>query len=260
MRVRVLDCGRVKVPVRQTHPHPRDSLRLPATLLDRRRTDWLPIWAFAIDHPNGLVVVDAGQDPEFKPSPTDVYARVAVRFDVGAEDRLENRLREAGLDPAGVAHHVFTHLHVDHVGTGPLPGARPIVSAAEWRAATRFGGYLRGYRPGGFAEAPGTVDGDHDLLGDGAIRIIATPGHTAGHQSVLVTPDDGPRVLITGDAVYSEAALVERRIDGVAVQPRKARASIDRMREICGEAPTVVAPTHDAGSADRVSAGRVTSL
>ena len=239
---------------------PRDALRLPATLFDRRRTDWLAIWAFAIDHPDGLVVVDAGQDPNFKPSLTDVYARVAVRFDVGEEHRIENRLREAGLDPGNVSHQVFTHLHVDHVGTGPLPGAQVVVSSDEWRAATRFDGHLRGYRRGGFHEEPETVDGDHDLFGDSRIRIIATPGHTAGHQSVLVSPDDGPRVLITGDSVYSEEALVERRIDGVGVNAKKARASIDRMREICREAPTVVAPTHDVGAADRVANGQATTV
>lgn len=260
MRVHVLDCGRVKVPVRQTHPHPRDALRLPATLFDRRRTDWLSIWAFAVDHPQGLVVVDAGQDPEFKPSLSDIYARLAVRFDVSEEQRLANRLRDAGLDPGDVTHHVFTHLHVDHVGTGPLPGARAVVSAAEWRAATRFDGYMRGYRRGGFGEEPETVDGDHDLFGDGRIRIIATPGHTAGHQSVLVSPDDGPRVLMAGDAVYSEEALLERRTDGVCVSPKKARASIDRLREICREAPTVVAATHDLGAAEAIAQGEATTV
>jgi glyoxylase-like metal-dependent hydrolase (beta-lactamase superfamily II) len=113
-------------------------------------------------------------------------------------------------------------------------------------------------RPG--IQDPHTVDGDHDLYGDGSIRLLATPGHTAGHQSVLVTPDEGPRVLIAGDAVYSEAALIDRRIDGVGVAPDRARESIDRLREICREAPTVVAPTHDTRAAERVAAGQVTVL
>jgi glyoxylase-like metal-dependent hydrolase (beta-lactamase superfamily II) len=125
--------------------------------------------------------------------------------------------------------------------------------------ATARGGRLRGYmRPG--IHDPQTIDGDHDLYGDGSIRLLATPGHTAGHQSVLVTPDEGPRVLVTGDAVYSEAALVDRQIDGVGVAPERARASIDRLREICREAPTVVAPTHDTDAAQRVARSQVTAL
>jgi glyoxylase-like metal-dependent hydrolase (beta-lactamase superfamily II) len=67
-------------------------------------------------------------------------------------------------------------------------------------------------------------------------------------------------VLIAGDAVYSEAALVDRTIDGVGVDPVRARASLDRLRGICGEAPTVVAPTHDTAAARRVAAGQTTAL
>jgi glyoxylase-like metal-dependent hydrolase (beta-lactamase superfamily II) len=75
-----------------------------------------------------------------------------------------------------------------------------------------------------------------------------------------VTPSEGPRVLIAGDAAYSEAALFTHTIDGVGVDPGRARASIDRLRAICREAPTVVAPTHDTGAAQRVASGQVTPL
>jgi glyoxylase-like metal-dependent hydrolase (beta-lactamase superfamily II) len=257
VKVHVLDTGRVKIHRRQVDPHPRDALRLPATLVDRQWTEWLSVWSFAIEHPEGTVVVDAGQDPDYVAPRWDVYVRLAVRFDATEADRLEARLREAGLDPAAVRHHVFTHLHVDHVGAGPLPGARVVLGAREWAAATARGARLRGYLRAGI-EDPQTVDGDHDLYGDGSIRLLATPGHTAGHQSVLVTPSEGPRVLIAGDAVYSEAALIAGTIDGVGVAPDRARESIDRLREICREAPTVVAPTHDTAAAQRVAAGQVT--
>jgi glyoxylase-like metal-dependent hydrolase (beta-lactamase superfamily II) len=259
VKVHVLDTGRVKIHRRQVDPHPRDSLRLLATLVDRQWTEWLSVWSFAIEHPEGTVVVDAGQDPDFVSPRWDIYTHVAVRFDVSEADRLEARVRETGLDPGAVRNHVFTHLHVDHVGAGPLPGARVVLGAPEWQAATARGGRLRGYmRPG--IHDPQTIDGDHDLYGDGTIRLLATPGHTAGHQSVLVTPDEGPRVLIAGDAVYSEAALIARQIDGVGVAPDRARESIDRLREICQEAPTVVAPTHDTAAAQRVAVGQVTAL
>lgn len=258
VRVHALDTGRVMIHRRQVDPHPRDALRLPATFLDRRWTGWLSVWTFAIEHPDGLVVVDAGQDPAFVTPWWDVYGRVAVRFEVTEADRPAARLREAGLDPAAVRHHVFTHLHVDHVGSGALPGVRPTVSAPEWRAATAFGGRLRGYMHPGI-EDPILVPGDHDLYGDGTIRLLATPGHTHGHQSVLVTPADGPRVLISGDAVYSERALLDGTIDGVGVSPAEARASIARLQALCREAPTVVVPTHDVAAADRLATGAVTT-
>jgi len=259
LKLHVLDTGRVKIHRRQAEPHPRDALRLPATVADRRWTGWLCVWSFAIEHSDGVVVVDAGQDPDFRSPRWDLYLQLATRFDATDADRLEARLREAGLDPSDVTHHVFTHLHVDHVGAGPLPGARVVLNGDEWSAATARGARLRGYMRAGITD-PETVDGDHDLLGDGTVRLIATPGHTAGHQSVLVTPSEGPRVLIAGDAVYSEAALLHRTIDGVGVDPDRARASIDRLREICRDAPTVVAPTHDTGAARRVAAGQITAV
>jgi N-acyl homoserine lactone hydrolase len=205
------------------------------------------------------VVVDAGQDPGYVKPRWDIYQQLAVAFDATEADRLEARLRQVGLDPGAVRYHVFTHLHVDHVGAGPLPGARVVLNAREWRAGTARGGRLRGYMRRGIQD-PQTVDGDHDLHGDGTVTLLATPGHTAGHQSVLVTPGEGPRILIAGDAVYSESALVSRTIDGVGVDPDEARASIERLREICREAPTVLAPTHDTAAAERVATGRTTAL
>lgn len=255
VKVHVLDTGRVKLHRRQVEPHPRDRLRLLATLFDRNWTEWLAVWTFAVEHPEGPVVVDAGQDPAFTAPWWDVYLRTAVRFDVSEADGLEARLRDIGLDPASVRHHVLTHLHIDHVGAGPLPGANVVLNESEWRAANAPGARLRGYQQLDLHD-PQLVEGDHDLYGDGSIRLLATPGHTAGHQSVLVTPSEGPPVLITGDAVYSEAALKSRTIDGVGVDSDRARASIDRLREICREAPTVVAPTHETAVAERVSAGR----
>jgi N-acyl homoserine lactone hydrolase len=261
IRVHVLDTGRVMIHRRQVDAHPRDALRLPATMLDRRWTGWLAVWTFAIEHPQGLVVVDAGQDPGYVAPRWDLFGRTAVRFEVTDADRVPARLAEAGLDAAAVRHQLFTHLHVDHVGAGPLAGVRPTVSAAEWRAATRPGARLRGYMRPGFPPDPVLVDeDDHDLYGDGSIRVLQTPGHTHGHQSVLVTPTDGPRVLLTGDAVYSETALVSGAIDGVGVSARQARASIARLQALCREAPTVVAPTHDVDAAARLRAGQVARI
>ena len=259
VKLHVLDTGRVQIHRRQVDPHPRDRLRLLATLLDRQWTDWLSVWSFAIEHPEGVVVVDAGQAPDFKKPFWDIYLQRAVRFKVTEADGQATRLREAGLDPGAVRHHVFTHLHVDHVGAGPLAGANVLLNAHEWRAATARGARLRGYMRPGISD-PQTVEGDHDLYGDGSIRLLATPGHTAGHQSVLVAPGEGPRVLIAGDAVYSEAALLSRTIDGVAVSPTHSRGSIERLRKLCSDAPTVVAPTHDRAAARRIAEAQVTSV
>ena len=86
------------------------------------------------------------------------------------------------------------------------------------------------------------------------MRLLPTPGHTAGHASVLVDDGEGPRVLLAGDAVYGHEQLQAGWIDGVAAHAGQARASIARLRELCARAPTVVLPTHDPASARRLAA------
>ncbi len=256
MRVHILDTGKVQIHRRQVEA--ARAARVLATLADRRWTDWLPVWSFAIEHPGGVVVVDCGQDPDFAPPAWDVYTRTAVRFDAVDADRLDARLREAGLSVDDVTHHVFTHLHVDHIGTGPLPGQAGVVSDVEWKAATAPTGRLGGLLTTGFT-SPTTVALPHDLLGDGTVRLIATPGHTAGHLSVLVDGGEGPRVLLAGDAVYTEAQLLDGRIDGVAASARRARETVRSLQALCREAPTVVCPTHDPGSVERLATLRPTA-
>ena len=79
-------------------------------------------------------------------------------------------------------------------------------------------------------------------------------------DKVAKTAPTTGRVLITGDAVYSERALTTSTIDGVALSPARARASIERLREVCRDAPTVVVPTHDTQSAARLGAGQPVRL
>ncbi len=271
MRVHALATGRVQIHRRQVAPRGRGPLRLAATLVDRQWSPWLPVLSWAIEHPQGLVVVDAGQDPAWRPARGDLYGRYAVRFDVSEKDTLSRRLTEIGLDPVDVRHHVITHTHVDHVGAaGTLPHAATVCSAVEWRAARRPGARLRGLvvpkamdRVTAIEfddEAVGPFPASHRLTADGAIRLLPTPGHTAGHLSVLVTDGDTSRLLVTGDAVYSEAQLLRGGIDGVSASERAARRTVARVRDLCAQAPTVVLPTHDPDAPARLAERRVTSI
>ena len=98
---------------------------------------------------------------------------------------------------------VVSHTHFDHVGgLCEMPNARIVVNADEWAFAMAAG------QEGGFDTSLVdlghdvlTVDGEHDLFGDGAVTCIPTPGHTCGHQSLRVVTADGP-VILTSDACY----------------------------------------------------------
>ena len=127
--------------------------------------------------------------------------------EVSEHEVVSARLRQVGYDPAEIAVIASSHLHFDHCGgTSLVPNARLAVQRAEWDAAHDPGMIeLGGYNPDDFEVGHDVqlLDGDYDLFGDGALRLVVTEGHTAGHQSLIV--DD--RTVLLGDACYCQLAL-----------------------------------------------------
>jgi N-acyl homoserine lactone hydrolase len=267
-RVTPLLTGRVRIHAAQVEPRREGMTRVAQTVFGREWTDWLPAWSWAIEHPDGLIVVDAGVIAGFVAPWWDVYHRVAIQIDMRPEDDLLARLREHGYDPADVRTHVATHLHIDHVGRlGALPAAEVVLSEREWREATSRTGRLRGLmlspharqraRPVVFSDAgEAPFPSVHRLTADGAVTLLPTPGHSPGHLSVLVDR----RLLIVGDAVYSERQLRGGWIDGISPDPAAAHESIRRVRELCARTPTVLLPTHEPAVPELLAAGRAATL
>ena len=112
---------------------------------------------------------------------------------------------DLGLDDVRAA--TNCHLHADHAGQNASLAGIPIYAQrAEREAAAQ-----PGYTVAAWVDGPGVdytvIDGDHDVAP--GIRILATPGHSPGHQSLLVETRGG-RVLLAGQAVYSRAEWEER--------------------------------------------------
>jgi glyoxylase-like metal-dependent hydrolase (beta-lactamase superfamily II) len=168
----------------------------------------MPVAAFLIEHPRGTVVFDAGMHPELEHDTTRLRSTAGL-FDIeqSPSSTLTGQLADAGVAPDDVAVAIVSHLHFDHCGgLGELPAARVVVQQAEWDIAFDAGLVDFGvYNPGDFdlGHDRQAIDGEHDVFGDGALQIIPTPGHTAGHQSLLV---DGETLLV-GDACYCQRAL-----------------------------------------------------
>jgi N-acyl homoserine lactone hydrolase len=234
----------------------------------RSRWLWLPVPAFLIRHPTaGPVLVDTGLHPSVTAKPSANMGRIAARF---ARPRLEAgqdvpaQLRARGLDAKELRVLVMTHLHHDHAsGISEFPNASVILTEEEWTAATTDPRpFLRGYRPAQYdyvldyrtvdynrsgITSYGSFGRTFDLFGDGSVRLASTPGHSAGHQSVIARLSTRDFV-IGGDVVYTQ-----RQLNGGPEQPRPAdehrwRRSLRELQLFRDQFPdAVIVPGHDPG-------------
>ena len=168
----------------------------------------MPVGAFLVEHPTGTAVFDTGMHADLEHSKERMRSTAELfEVELSPESSVTGQLAERGLAPGDVDVAVVSHLHFDHCGgLAQLPDARMVVQQAEWDAA--FDGPLVDlgvFNPEDFdlGHDRQVLDGEHDLFGDGSVMVVPTPGHTAGHQSLLI---EG-RLLLTGDACYCRLAL-----------------------------------------------------
>lgn len=271
MRIHALQTGWVWVHERQRSGAGAGIGRFARTLLDRQWTEPLPIYAWAIEHPEGVIVVDTGEtartsDPGYFPWWYPYY-RLAVRANVSPEHEVGPQLGRIGIDPRDVRTVVMTHLHTDHAGgLHHFPDSEVLVSRAEYGAARGYMGKLRGYLPHRWPSwfdptlvdfhggAVGPFPASVPLTAAGDVRLVPTPGHTAGHMSVLVH-EAGRDVLLAGDTSYTESNLVAGRVDGVSSMGAgedAAARTLERIRRYAAAVPLVYLPSHDPGAAARL--------
>ena len=271
MRVHAVQTGRVRIKTSQIVGQGHGLKRRLAPLLDSQWSPWLPTFAYAIEHRDGVILVDTGASAANKSLPRwHPYFRNAVRFEIEPEQEAGPQLRAIGIRSGDVRRVVLTHLHIDHDGgLGPFSANEILVSPGELRRASGISGRMLGYLPQRwpkhFDPKPLVLDGgaygpfarSKRLTGDGAIVAVATPGHTPDHFSVIV--EDGDKaVFIAGDASYSEATMLAGTIDGVSEDEGQATATLAAIRSFVATRPTIYLPAHDPDAAKRLAAGRMT--
>jgi N-acyl homoserine lactone hydrolase len=202
-----------------------------------------PIPAYVVETAGERILVDTGLHPDAVRDPARRYGRPDALGPVRLE--LEASIAEQ-LDPATVTRTVLTHLHYDHAGgLALLPASVPVVvQRREWEAAHDPAAVERNfYLPVDYEPIAGQVtlvDGDDDLLGDGSIELLLTPGHTPGHQSVRV----GERLVIGGDVTHFASGLDDHRFPLVGDDAAAQAASAERLRAL-RDGGAVVLPGHD---------------
>ena len=209
--------------------------------LDRQAR--FPIPAYVLEAAGERILVDTGLHPAAVEDAARHYGRPDALGLFKLE--LEESVAEQ-IDLTTIAKVVLTHLHFDHAGgLALLPPSVPVfVQRREWQAGQDAAAIAKNFfLPLDYSTVANQivlVDGDHDLLGDGSIELLSTPGHTPGHQSVRV----GERLVLGADVTHYASGLDDHRFPMFADDFAAQAASADRLRAL-RDAGAVVRPGHD---------------
>lgn len=268
MRIHAIKTGEVAIKSRQREGVGKGALRQINTLLDDEWSDWLPIFCWVIEHPEGLIVVDTGEtsktsSPSYFPR-WHPYFRFGVRMRVEPEQEAGPQIQKLGLSLNDVRWVVMTHLHTDHAGgVSHFSKAEFLVSRTEYKSSVGWMGKMRGYLPDAIPAwfAPRIVDyaiGEYSsfstgytLTEAGDVFVVPTPGHTPGHQSVILRDQDAT-YLFAGDSSYTEGHMVGGVVDGVSPNAGLARDTLFRIQRFLRAEPAVYLPSHDPMSEERM--------
>jgi len=202
----------------------------------------LPVPAYLIETENERILVDTGLHPDAVTDPDARYGEGTAlgHFNLEQEEGLAGQ-----VDLDTVTRLVLTHLHFDHAGgLGLIPNSVPVVlQRAEWEAAHDRAGVERNF----FQPADYTcdlanlslIDGDHDLLGDGSIMLLSTPGHTSGHQSVRIGD-----LVVGGDVALFASGLDDLKFPAFSADRDASARSAERLREL-RDSGLAIQPGHD---------------
>ncbi len=230
----------------------------------------VPIYAYLIDHPHaGLILVDTGINWEQAHAHNHYYKGPLLHLILDEDEYLLTReqalsaqVQRLGYRCEDIHTVILTHLHEDHVGElRSVSQAKVVLPRDEWDARTTkiFGIVPLAYPPSiASVTAPELVsyssgpfhsfERSQDLLGDGSIILLPTPGHSPGHQSVLLQME-GYQILLVGDNLYTLRHLAVDQVRAITIgggQTEAQVSSIRRTQQLRRALPEmVIVPTHD---------------
>jgi glyoxylase-like metal-dependent hydrolase (beta-lactamase superfamily II) len=235
-RLYVLDCGR-NIGKDQARWSPGVNEGRPIEFSDN---------CYLIRHDKGVLLWDTGVPDAVATMPDGmVVANGAITY--RRARTLASQLAELGVKPADVTYVALSHTHGDHVGNVALfSSSTVLIQGAEYDWA------MAGPNKPAFAPAATItrLAGDHDVFGDGSVTILSTPGHTPGHQSLLVRLPKTGHVVLSGDAVHFRDNWDNQRVPAMNVNREQTLASLQRLQGVLDERRAQLWINHDKAQSD----------
>lgn len=216
----------------------------------------IPVPFYLLTHPSGHTLIDGGIPPEVAVDAASYWGDVinTYRPEVSEDDSCLAQLIKLGIDLQDIKFIVQTHLHLDHTGAiGRFPNATHIVQRKEYEYSQAPDWYSAGsYIKSDIDKAGQTwffLDGNsndyYDIYGDGSLLTVYTPGHSPGHQSILVSLPSGQKVIIAADAVYTLDHWNEKSLPGFLDSATDSVRSVKKLRILCEETNALLITGHD---------------
>jgi len=242
----VFDCGRIRL------------ASVEAFNLKETDTDVREVSApcYVVDHPKGQLLWDAGLPSELAP----------VEGWVTRPDGLSNTLSETlasqmarmnlGFDMSSLEYVAFSHIHWDHVGaSNDVESGTWLVQQGDYDAAHAEGNMsvpaVQAELLTSIKKRPTQVlNGDHDVFGDGTVRIIAAEGHTPGHQVLFVDLEDTGPIVLAGDLYHFQFSRANRVVPLFNVDAEQTLRSMDKVEAPVAETGADFWLQHDASLFD----------
>jgi N-acyl homoserine lactone hydrolase len=211
---------------------------------------------YLIRHAKGWMLWDAGFPDTIAAMPDGmVMAGGLLRAKV--PKTLSSQLAQIGVKPTDVSYVAFSHFHGDHVGNANLfTSATLYIQETEYAVAFGPEPQKSGFNPATYdklrANPVVKLQGDYDVFGDGSVMILSTPGHTLGHQSLLVRLQKTGVVILSGDLTHFQANWDARRVPGMNFNRDQTMASMEKVAALVVTEKAQLWINHDKGQSAKM--------
>jgi glyoxylase-like metal-dependent hydrolase (beta-lactamase superfamily II) len=226
MKLFVLDCGMITV---------KDvSLFSPA--IDKGKSKKLANTCYLIKHPKGHFLWETGLSDTLVKDSAGVTIAEGM-FHLQVKSTLESQLADIGLTPIDIDYVALSHFHFDHTGNMNLfTQAKFLVQQDELDVAFSSKAREMHFDPSSYNKINKTqyaaLSGDHDVFKDGSLMILSSPGHTPGHQSLMVNLKETGPVLLSGDLYHFEKNRKHRRVPALNFNKAITVGSMDNIENM----------------------------
>lgn len=226
VRMYVFDCGRLRF----------DTLQSFSVGDEETEVRELAVPCYMVEHDNGRLLWDGGIPSAV--AETEGWQGEGMQMKL--DRTLAEQLAEMDLGMDAFDYAAFSHMHFDHVGAAnEVVGATLLIQQSEYDAAFADPVTILGFDPAFYGNLEYadrvTLDGDHDVFGDGRVRIISAPGHTPGHQVLFVDLANTGPVVLSGDLYHFAFSREHRRVPEFNVDREQTLASMERVEALVEE-------------------------